>query len=345
MAKSGEVMRAVIMENIGGPRVLNFIRMTRPSPGSGEALVKVHATSINPCDLHYRRGRFILRKPMPHILGVDLAGEIVALGEDVDGWEVGERVCACFENLGRAIDGSYAEYCRVPAAELARMPADLDFQSAVGAGASFADAYLALVTNGKLKKADTVVVRGAAGPVGAAAVQIARARGAKVIAISDAAFAARVHEFGADIVLEDAGDDLVRQVKVATDESGASLVLHCLNKLDLSQSLDMLAFGGRLVMAAAVFKTPSKLNAMDLYLRNLTVLGAYGSLKPKDLESILGRVAKGAYRPVIADVMPLSQARQAHRKLERRPGFGKIVLVPDAVLAAEKKPANWVPIE
>ena len=282
---------------------------------------------------------------MPHILGADLAGEIVEPAADVVGWDIGERVFASFERLGRAIDGSYAEYCIVPADELVRMPDDLDYQSAAAAGASFADAFLALVSNGKLKKADTVVIRGAAEAVGTAAVQIARARGAKVIAISEAEFASSLREFGADIVLEDSGDDLVRQVKVATDEGGASLVLHCRNTLDLTQSLDMLAFGGRLVIASAVFKPNSKLNAMDLYLRNLSVHGAYGSLKTKDFESLLRGMAKGTYKPLIDEVLPLSQARQAHRKLERKPGFGKIILVPDAVLEAAKRPANWIPIE
>ena len=111
--------------------------------------------------------------------------------------------------------------------KLMRLPDGLDYQSASAAGASFATAFLALVTQGKLKKADTVVIRGAAGSVGASAVQIAAARGAKVIAICEGEFAADLHEIGADIVLEDAGGDLVRQVKVATDEAGASLALHC----------------------------------------------------------------------------------------------------------------------
>ena len=141
MAQNRELMRAVIMENIGGPRVLNYVRLARPVPAAGEVLVKIHATSINSCDLHYRRGRFVLRKPMPHILGADLAGEIVEPAADVVGWDIGERVFASFERLGRAIDGSYAEYCIVPADELVRMPDDLDYQSAAAAGASFADAF------------------------------------------------------------------------------------------------------------------------------------------------------------------------------------------------------------
>jgi len=345
MALSGQSMRAIIMENIGKPRVLKVTRIRIPAPAPGQALVKVHATSVNPCDLHLRSGRLIIRKPMPHILGADLAGEIEALADDVNGWEIGARVFACAAGLGREIDGGYAEFCAVPADQLIPLPDELDFHSAVAAGASFADAHHALVTVGKLKKADRVAIRGADGSVGASAIQIARARGAKVIAISRGEFAASLHEIGADVALEDVGDDLVRQVKVATDERGASLVLHCSDELNLAESLDMLGPGGRLVTADALRKPQARLDAMDLYLRNLSILGSSGVIKPKDGESLLRNLAKGAYRPLIDQVMPLSQARKAHRKMEKDPGFGKIVLAPDSILEAAQKPANWIPID
>ncbi len=345
MALSGESMRAIIMENIGKPRVLKVTRIRKPAPGPGQALVKVHAASVNPCDLHLRSGRLIIRKPMPHILGADLAGKIVALADDVKGWEIGARVFACHEGLGREINGSYAEYCAVPADQLIPLPDEVDYQSAVAAGASFADAHLALVTTGRLKKVDRVVIRGAAGCVGASVIQIAGARGAKVIAISRSGFAAKLKEIGADVVLEDAGDDLVRQVKVATDERGASLVLHCRDELNLVESLAMLEHGGRLVIAGVLRKPQARLDAMDLYLRNLSIVGSYGAFKPKDGESLLKNLAKGAYKPLVDQVLPLSQARKAHRKMEKEPGFGKIVLAPDSILEAEQKPANWIPID
>ena len=345
MSESGASMRAVIMERMGKPRVLKATRLARPQPGRGEVLVKVYATSVNPVDLLLRGGRLILRKPMPHILGADLAGEIVQVGEDTGEWELGDRVCACFEQLGREIDGGYAEYCVLPADQLIALPDDLDYQSAAAAGASFADAFQALVPNGKLKKADTVVIRGAAGSVGASAVQIAAARGARVIAISASQFVGELHGIGADIVLEDAGGDLVRQVKVATRENGASLVMHCSEKLDLDQSLDMLGTGGRLVIAGALKRPQAKLNAMDLYLRNLSILGAYGSIRPKDFESVLSSLAKGKYQALAREVLPLSQARKAHQLAENSAGFGKIVLVPDSVLDAAKESENRIPIE
>lgn len=345
MSLSGESMRAIIMENIGRPRVLKVKRIRVPTPAPGQVLVKIHATSVNPKDLALRSGSLIIRKPMPHILGADLAGEIEAVADDVNGWAVGARVFACSETLGGEINGGYAEFCAVPADQLIALPDELDFQAAVAAGASFADAHFALVSNGKLKKTDMLVIRGAAGALGASAVQIARARGAKVIAISEGKYAARLQEIGADVVLEDAGDDLVRQVKVATDERGASLALHCSDQLNLEESLDMLGSGGRLVIAGVLRKPQARLNVMDLYLKNLSIHGSTGSTKPKELATMLKNLANGTYNPLVDEVMPLSRAQKAHRKIEKEPGFGKIVLVPDSILEAAEKPANWIPIE
>ena len=345
MALSGESMRAIIMENIGRPRVLKVSRIRIPQLAPGQVLVKIHATSVNPKDLDLRSGRLIIRKPMPHILGADLAGEIKAIADDVKGWEVGARVFACSAALGAEINGGYAEFCAVPADQLIALPDELDFQSAVAAGASFADAQFALVSKGKLKKTDMLVIRGAAGALGASAVQISRARGAKVIAISEGKYAAKLQEIGADVVLEDIGDDLVRQVKVATDERGASLVLHCNDVLNLQESLAMLGSGGRLLIAGVLRKPQARLDAMHLYLKNLSILGANGSAAPKELAAMLKNLADGTYIPLVDEVMPLSRAQKAHRKLEKEPGFGKIVLAPDSILEAAEKPSNWIPIE
>ena len=336
MAEPAGSMRAVIMERLGKARVLIPTRLNLPRPAANEVLVKVHATSVNPSDLLLRGGRLLLRKPLPHILGADLAGEIAQLGD---------RVCAAFEGLGCEIDGGYAEYCLVPADKLVKMPDELDYPAAVAAGAAFASAYRALITRGGLRSTDTVVIRGAAGSIGTAAVQIAASRCAKVIAISQGCFAADLRAIGADIVLEDRGEDLARQVQVATDELGANLLLHCQEQLDPPQSLSMLRDGGSLIIASALAKSQTRLNAMDLYQRNLSLRGAYGTCEPKEFEACLLGLASGEYHAVINELMPLSRARQAHQKLEKTPGFGKIVLAPDAVLEAAKKPANWIPID
>ncbi|MCY4247846.1 MAG: zinc-binding alcohol dehydrogenase family protein [Chloroflexi bacterium] len=344
MAQPRETMRAVIIDAIGKPRVLKVARRWLPEPAAGEVRIKVRAASVNPRDLHLRSGRFIIRKPLPHILGGDVAGTIAKLGENVAGWQVGDRVFACFDELGCEIDGAYAEACCIAAQHLARLPEKLDFQAAVGAGAAFADATLALMRNGRLQAGETLVIRGAACSLGAAAVQIARQAGARVIAISPLEHAEGLRGIGADIVLEDAGEDLVRQVKVATDGIGANLVLHAGPRLDLGESLDMLAARGRLTLTGALDERLVKLDARDLVARNLSIHGAHGSIAVDDLTELLQHLADGDYRALVDEVLPLSQARQAHQRAEKTAGLGKIVLVPDSVLAAAQKPDNWVPI-
>ena len=345
MTELGKSMMAVRIERIGKPRALKYQRCPLPIPAADEALVKIQAASVNPSDLLFRDGRFIIRKPLPHILGHDLAGEIAQVGQAVRGWQPGDRVAACCESLGRDRDGSYAEYCALPAEQLVKLPDSLGLQVAVAAGASFANAWAALVDIGKIQSSDRVAIQGAASPLGIAAVQIASAEGARVIAISGSEKAAQLRAIGADIVLDEAGSDLVRQVKVATGELGATLVLHSADTAALAQSIDMLAPKGRLVLAAPAGRRDSRVNLIDVYLKNLSILGCYGLPSAKQFEAILLDCAEGKYQPVIDEALPLSKARAAQEKMEKKPGFGKIVLVPDSVLEAAKKPTSWIPIE
>lgn len=339
-----QVIRAVVIEKIGKPKVLKYVKRPMPPLAADEALVKVHATSVNPTDLSYRSGHLIIRKPMPHILGSDLAGEIAQIGDDVTGWQPGDRVAAAFDELGSERDGSYAEYCAVPAEQLVKMPQGLDFQTAAAAGTCFVRAWHALVDQGHIKKAESVVIQ-AADSFGTAAVQIASRQGARVIAIGRSEQAAALRGIGADVVLDAAGDDLVRQVKVATDERGAALVLHKAASDKLQQSIDMLGCQGRLVIVEVGRRRKACLNIMDIYLKNLSILGPGPRPTAQNYEPILRGLAQGDYHPAVDSALPLSQARQAHEKLERQAVFGKILLVPDAILEAAKKPSNWIPIE
>jgi len=345
MADVPELMRAVAINKNGKPKVLKYVDFRVPVPKDDEVLVKVQATSVNPNDLLFRSGDFIIRKPMPHILGSDLAGDIVEVGDKVKGWTVGDRITATFETLGRERDGTYAEYCTIPADELIKLPDDLDYITAVSAGASFVTAWVALVNNGKIKKADRVVIYSASSSVGAAAVQIANSKGATVIAISRGEHAAQLREIGATIVLDESGMDIIRQVKVATDEQGATLVLNLSTKDTLQQSIDMLEYKGRVVIASAHKTSDAQLNVMDVYLKNISILGSYDVIKPKDFEGILKNLATGKFQAVVDEVIPLSKTREAHEKVEKKDTFGKVILVPDATLRANEKPAGWVAIE
>lgn len=347
MTELGNTMMAARIARIGKARVLQYQRCPLPLPAADEALVKIQAASVNPDDLRLRAGRFIIRKPLPHILGNDLAGEIALVGKAVSGWAPGDRVAVCFEGLGRERDGGYAEYCAVPAEHLVKMPDCLDYQDAVAAGASFAHAWAALLGNGKdqVQRSDRAVIYAASSPIGIAAVQIASAQDAQVIAIGGSEHAAKLRDYGAHVVLDEAGSDLLRQVKVATGEQGATLVLHSAESEALAQSIAMLAAGGKLILAAPARRQDTRINLSDVYLKNLRLQGSYSLPKPADFACLLKDCAAGKYQPAINEALPLSEARKAHEKMEKQLGFGKFVLAPDSVLEAAKKPASWIPID
>lgn len=345
MTELGNTMMAARIVRIGKARALQYQRCPLPLPAADEALVKIQAASVNPDDLRLRAGRFIIRKPLPHILGNDLAGEIALVGKAVSGWAPGDRVAACFEGLGRERDGGYAEYCAVPAEHLVKLPDCLDYQDAVAAGASFARAWAALLGKDKVQRGDRAVIYAASSPLGIAAVQIASAQGAQVIAIGGSEHAAKLRHYGAQVVLDEAGSDLLRQVKVATEELGATLVLHSAESDALAQSIAMLAAKGKLILAAPPRRQDTLINLIDLYLKNLRIHGSYSLPKPADFACILKDCAAGKYQPAINEALPLSEARKAHEKMEKQLGFGKFVLTPDSVLEAAKKPASWIPID
>lgn len=340
-----ELMRAIAIQKNGSPRVLKYVEFRTPLPTADEVLVKVHAATVNHTDIFHREGRFIIRKPMPHILGMDVAGEVVEVGEKVKNWNIGDRVVATFEALGRERDGAYAEYTAIPADQLRKIPDGLDFTTAASIGLAFTTAWIALLNNGKIKKADHVVVHAASSGVGTAAVQIAHWKGARVIAITSMDKAQKLREIGADVVLDRKGTDIVRQVKLATDNKGASLVLDAVGKKTLPSSIDMLEYKGRIVIVGTLSGDKVEINAMDVLMKNASIIGSFDVISEKDYEAILEHFAKGTFKPVIDSIMPLSQARAAHEKIERKESFGKIILVPDSVIEAHKKPKNWIPID
>ncbi len=328
-----ETMQAIIMEQRGGPAVLELRSVPRPAAQPGEVLVRVHAATVNHTDLFHRSGQFFIQKALPHILGMDVAGEISALGAEVSGWQVGDRVVATFEALGRERDGAYAEYTTLPAAQLHRMPAGLSYVAAASVGLAFTTAWTMLMTNGQLGANERVVIHAASSGVGTAALQIALWRGAQVIAISEPSKAARLQALGATLVIDRRAPDLAAAVHAATAGQGATLVVELVGRTTLQASVGMLARDGRIVCGGTLSGDLAEINIMDLIMKNATVRGSFAVIAPADFDQILSLFAAGTFEPVIDQVMPLSAARAAHERIEAQAAFGKLVLVPDALLA------------
>ncbi|MFY9616233.1 MAG: zinc-binding dehydrogenase [Candidatus Dormiibacterota bacterium] len=321
-------MNAVVMHQLGGPEVLRYQEWPDPEPEAGEVLVEVEAATVNRTDIFHRSGRFFIQKDLPHILGMDVAGRIAALGPEVTGWAVDDRVVATFEELGRASDGAYAELVTVPVEELHRIPDGLDYIHAAAIGRAFATAWVALVHHGRMTADDTVLIQAASSGVGTSAVQIAHARGARVIALSSAGKADRLKELGADIVVDRNRNEVEDLVANATDGHGPSLVLELVGRRTLQSSIEMAADNGRVIIAGTISGDEAEIDALDVLTKNLLLRGSSGRIRDEEWEEILSGFAAGTYKAVIDEVLPLSAAAEAHERLEDGETFGKLVLSP-----------------
>lgn len=321
-------MRAVVMHERGGPDVLRYETISTPRPAADEVLIRVHAATVNHTDLFHRTGQFFIQKSLPHILGMDVAGEIVQLGANVRDWRVGERVVATFEALGRERDGAYAEYTTLPASQLYRIPDGLGYVEASSIGLAFTTAWIALFYAGDFGYAERVVIHAASSGVGASAVQIAHWKGAQVIAISDPGKAQRLRELGASAVIDRHAADVAQQVKDATGGRGATLVLDLVGRATLQSSIDMLAQDGRIVCAGTLSGDLAEINIMDLLMKRGSIKGSFGVIGRGHMTTILRYFADGTFKPIIDSVLPLEKAREAHERIEAEEAFGKIVLVP-----------------
>ena len=344
-------MKAVIFSEHGGPEVLREAEVRDPEIGAGEVLVRVRACALNHLDLWVRRGMPGITVPMPHIGGSDIAGEIERVGPGVTNVKAGDRVllspgiscgqcvqclrgddnlCRQYTLFGYRVDGGYAEYVRSPAVNAVPIPvrfhAPLTFEEAAALPLVSLTAWHMLITRARLRPDETVLVLGAGSGVGSAAIQIAKAMGARVIATAGSeAKLQKARELGADDVFLHTITHWSREVKRLTERRGVDVVVEHVGDATWQESLASLVVGGRLVTCGATTGYEGKIDLRFLFSRHISILGSYMGSKA-ELHSVLDLVARGLVKPVIDEVMPLAQARRAHEKLERREQFGKIVL-------------------
>lgn len=341
-------MKATRFHHHGDADVLVYEDAPDPVCGPGQVVVRVRACALNHLDLWQRRGLDRVSIPLPHISGADVAGEIAEVGPGVDDWHVGARVmlqpglscgrcqwclggmdnrCARYDVLGYQSDGGYAELVAVPVANLMAMPETVDFVTAAAFPLAFLTAWHMLITKAGLTERDTVLVLAAGSGVGQAAVQIAKAFGARVIATAggdDKLTKARA--LGADEVVDHYRDDLVGHVRKWTDRKGVDIVIEHVGAATWERSVRCLARGGRVVTCGATTGHDASLDLRHLFARQLSLIGSYMGTKAELLRAA-ALFGSGALRPVVDRTFPLSEAGQAHRHLESASQFGKVVLV------------------
>jgi NADPH:quinone reductase-like Zn-dependent oxidoreductase len=340
-------MKAIRFHEHGGPEVLRYEEAPDPVAAPGRIVVRVRACALNHLDLWQRRGLDRVKIPLPHISGADVAGEIQAVGDGVTGLSQGARVmlqpglscgrcprclagednfCDQYDVLGYQSDGGDAELVAVPAANAIRLPDAIDFVTAAAFPLAFLTAWHMLHARARLGEGETVLVVAAGSGVGQAAVQLARAAGARVIATAGGeAKAERARSIGAEAVIDHYRDDVVARVRELTNRRGVDVVIEHVGTATWERSVRALARGGRLVTCGATTGHAATLDLRHLFARQLSLLGSYMGGKPELLRAS-ELFFRGVVRPVVDRTFPLSETAQAHRYLESSSQFGKVVL-------------------
>ncbi len=339
-------MKAIVISQHGGPEVLHYADVPEPLIGANDVLVRVRACALNHLDLWVRRGLPGRAVPFPHIPGSDISGEVAKIGENVKNVRVGEKVllapgiscgecpqciagrdnfCKDYVLFGSTIHGGYAEFVKSPAVNVIPIPGHLSFEQAAAIPLVFLTAWHMLFGRAHLEPAEEVLVIAAGSGVGSAAVQIAKATGARVIAtVGSEAKRAKATEVGAHEVLLHGGE-FAREVKKLTKGRGVDVVFEHVGAATWDQSVYSLAHGGRLVTCGATTGFETKINVGYLFARQLSILGSFMGQK-SELCAVLELFERGLLKPVIDCVLPLERAAEAHRRLENREQFGKVVL-------------------
>ncbi len=341
-------MRAIVMHKRGGPEVLTFeLAFVEPPFGLDDALIRVRACGLNRVDIFTREGEQGVRPPLPHILGMEVAGDVAAVGQAVRSVQIGERVlvppstpcgvcewcrrgaaniCPQQQVLGRTRHGGYAELVAVPAAGLLPLPANLSYQQAAAIVVAFGTAWHMLVTRARVQPGETVLVLAAGSVVGTAAIQVAKHFGCRVIAAASSdAKLAKAQALGADATINYAQERFDRRARRLTDGRGADVVIEHVGTDTWQHSIAAVAPLGRIVTCGSTTGRWGNTDLWSLFGKEISLLGSFGATR-EELLALLPLVVDGTFKTVVDRTFPLEQTAEAHRYMAGRQQFGKLVL-------------------
>jgi NADPH:quinone reductase-like Zn-dependent oxidoreductase len=340
-------MKAAVIHEFGGPEVLRYEDVPDPKPRMDQILIRVKACAMNHLDLWVRRG--LPGVKLPHILGSDISGEIVEVGEYVTGFRTGQRVliapmhfchhceqcmagrqnlCHEFTVLGNGVDGGNCELVAVPGANVIPIPDSLGFNEAASVPLVFLTAFHMLTGRASIRPGQTVLVLGANSGVGIAAIQIAKLFQATVIATAgDERKIQKAKELGADYVIDHYRQRIGDEARKITNKAGVDIVIEHVGAATWNESMKALKPGGTLVTCGATSGPEVGFDLRFLFARQLALLGSYmGTMG--ELREVLKLVFAGKVKAVVDRTFPLSEVRAAHEYLEQSKMFGKVVLNP-----------------
>jgi NADPH:quinone reductase len=320
-------MKAILVRQFGGPEVLKLEEAPTPKPAARQVLVRIHAAGVNPYDTYMRAGTYAVKPPLPYTPGSDGAGEIEAIGEGVKKVKKGDRVYTA-----KTVTGAYAQYALALEEQVHPLPARISFRQGAGVWVPYGTAYHALFHSAKAHASESMLVHGASGGVGTAAVQMARALGLTVFGTAGTSkgldLASRE---GAHQVFDHSKAGYQEEILKATDGRGVDIILEMLANVNLATDLKLLAINGRVIIIGN--RGEITINPRDFMLRRASARGfTLWAITPEEEADIhaglIAGLENGTLRPVVGKELPLAEAARAHKEILEPGASGKIVLIP-----------------
>lgn len=320
-------MKAIMVHEFGGPEVLKYEDVPTPKPAAGQVLVRVHGAGVNPYDTYMRAGTYAIKPPLPYTPGSDAAGEVEAVGQGVTKFKPGDRVYTA-----TTVSGAYAEYALALESQIHLLPAKVSYVQGAGVWVPYGTAYHALYQCAMARAGESVLVHGASGGVGTAAVQIARSLGMTVLGTAGTEKGLDlVRREGAHHVFDHSQSGYLDKIREATAGRGLDVVLEMLANVNLANDLKLLATNGRVIVIGSrgdVTITPRDLMMRRSSVRAFTLWGISDAEDKEIHAGLFAGLDNGTLGPVVGKELPLRDAARAHKEVLERGAFGKIVLVP-----------------
>ena len=326
-------MSAIAIKAPGGPEMLVVEERPVPAPRAGEILVRVAAAGVNRPDVMQRQGKYPPPRGAPDIPGLEIAGEVVALGEGATKWKIGGKVMAL------VIGGGYAQFCTAHESHALPVPQNLSMAEAAAIPETFFTVWHNVFVRGDLKPGEAFLVHGGSSGIGTTAIQLAKAFGARVITTAGSAEkCAACIKLGADIAINYKSEDFVAATKAATGDKGADVILDMVGGDYIERNYEAACVEGRIVQIAFQGSPKAEVNFQRLMLKRLHHTGS--TLRARAVpdkaaiaqaigEKVLPLIASGRVKPVMDSTFPLAQAAAAHARIEASAHIGKIVLIAD----------------
>ena len=320
-------MKAIIVREFGAPEVLKVEEVEVQQPERGQVLIRVLAAGVNPVDTYMRTGNHAHAPKLPYTPGKDAAGMVETVGDGVTKWTVGDRVYTA-----NSITGTYAEFALCDEIDLGRLPDTVGYEQGAGIWTPYATAYRALFQKAKARAGETVLIHGASGGVGIAAIQWAKNAGLRVFGTASSFEGTRlIANQGADATFDHSADDHLAEVFEATGGKGVDVIIEMLANENLQRDFEALSMFGRIVVVGnrgSLDFNPRVIMGKDAAVYGMSLFNAPQADRDEIHAAIFDGLTKGFLDPVIRKTMPLSDASKAHHEIIEDKAFGKIVLVP-----------------